>query len=101
MISEVIFYPIRPTEKGLIGFAACLFDSKLSLQSIAVYTTAAGGIRLVFPNKLLPNSKEINIFYPVNHETYESIKEAVANKIKELSEKAKGVIKNEHEPRFT
>lgn len=87
MISEVTFYPIRPTEKGLIGFAACLFDGKLSLQSIAVYTTPEGDIRLVFPNKLLPNSKEINIFYPVNHETYESIRVAVVKKIKELSEK--------------
>ena len=89
LISEVTFYPIRPTEKGLIGFASCLFDSKLSLQSIAVYTTLEGDIRLVFPNKLLPNSKEVNIFYPVNHETYESIKEAVAKKIEELAEKAK------------
>lgn len=89
MISEVKFYPIRPTDKGLIGFASCLFDNKLSLNSISVYTTPSGDIRLVFPNKQLPNSKEINIFYPINTETYELIRVAVNKKIEELVEKAK------------
>ncbi len=90
IISEVCFYPLRPNEKGLIGFASCLFDGKLSLNSIAVYTTLNGDIRLVFPNKLLPNSKEISLFYPINAETYNLIKEAVVKKIEELTEKAKG-----------
>jgi DNA-binding cell septation regulator SpoVG len=88
IINEVCFYPIRPNEKGLIGFASCLFDEKLSLQAIAVYTTPNGDIRLVFPNKVLPNSKEINIFYPINRETYELIKNAIAEKIEALAEKA-------------
>ncbi len=90
IISEVVFYPLRPTEKGLIGIASCLFDQKLSLNSISVYLTPTGNIRLLFPNKILPNSKEINIFYPINKETYEDIREAVAKKIEELNEKAKG-----------
>src|SRR3990167_1993749 len=94
IISEVCFYPLRPNEKGLIGFASCLFDEKLSLQSIAVYTTPTGDLRLVFPNKILPNSKEINIFYPINTETYGLIKEAIVKKIEELAEKAKGRDKN-------
>jgi len=88
LISEVTFYPIRPTDKGLIGFASCLFDNKLHLDSIAIYTTPDGDIRLVFPNKVLPNSKEISLFYPIDQETYELIKEAVSNKIEELKEKA-------------
>lgn len=90
-ISEVNFYPLRPTEKGLIGIAGCLFDNKLSLNSISVYLTPTGDIRLLFPNRILPNSKEINIFYPINKETYDLIKEAVIRKIKALTEKAKGV----------
>ena len=101
VISEVTFYPIRPTEKGLIGFAACLFDNKLVLNSIAVYTTMNGDVRLVFPNKLLPNSKEINAYFPVNRKTYELIKEAVAKKIEELTEKVKGDFTNEQESRVT
>ena len=83
-ISNVTFYPLRISEKGLIGFASCLFDSKLHLDSIAIYTTPDGDIRLVFPDKILPNSKKINIFCPINKETYNLLKEAVAEKIKEL-----------------
>ncbi len=101
MISEVTFYPLRPTEKGLIGFASCLFDNKLSLNSISVYLTPSGDIRLLFPNKTLPNSKEINIFYPVNKETYELLKQAVAKKIEILSEKAKGDSKNGRDQRIS
>lgn len=95
IISEVTFYPLKPDEKGLIGFASCLFDNKFSLNSIAVYTTPIGDIRLLFPSKILPNGKEVNIFYPINKGTYELIKEAIAKKIEELAEKASGVNANE------
>ncbi len=100
IISEVCFYPLRPNEKGLIGFASCLFEEKLSLNSIAVYTTPNGDIRLVFPNKILPNSKEINLFYPINTETYGLIKEAIVKKMEELTEKAKGEIDYERHKRI-
>ena len=86
VISEVTFYPLRPTEKGLIGIASCLFNGQLSLNSISVYLTPSGDIRLLFPDKILPNSKKINIFYPVNNKAYEAIKEAVKAKLKILIE---------------
>jgi len=90
-----VFYPIRPTEKGLIGFSACLFDNRLSLSSIAVYTKPNGDIRLVFPDRTLPNSRKINIFFPINNETYEVIKEAIVKKIEALVEKVR--VNNEQE----
>ncbi|MCX5705464.1 MAG: septation protein SpoVG family protein [Candidatus Omnitrophica bacterium] len=87
-ISEVSFYPLRPNEKGLIGFASVVFDNKLSLNSIAVYTRPDGSdYRLLFPSKQLPNGREIQTFYPINKETAELIKEAVVKKIEELTEK--------------
>ena len=101
VINEVTFYPIRPTEKGLIGFANCTFDNKLSLNSISVYTSLTGDIRLLFPDKVLPNSKRISVYYPVNRQTYDVIKEAVEKKIEELAEKAKGEFANEQESRVT
>lgn len=101
IISEVAFYPLRPDEKGLIGFASCLFEGKLSLNSIAVYTTPNGDIRLLFPTKTLPNSKVINIFFPIDKRTYKTIKEAIVRKIEELAEKAKGVNKNEQSITFS
>lgn len=88
IITEVSFYPLRPNKKGLIGFAFCLFNGALALNSISVYTTPDGDIRLLFPHKILPNSKEINIFYPINRETYDAIKEAIVRKIEELNKEA-------------
>lgn len=89
-ISEVSFYPLRPNEKGLIGFASLTFDNKLSLQSIAVYTRPDGSdYRLLFPSKQLPNGREINIFYPINRDTSDLIKKAVVKKIEELAERVK------------
>jgi len=89
-ISEVVFYPIRPTGKGLIGFASCVFDNKLSLNSIAVYTKPDGnGIRCLFPSRRLPNGKEVNIFYPINRETYEAVTEMIEKKIDDVVEKVR------------
>jgi len=89
VIKEVTFYPIKPTEKGLIGFASCLFNDRLSLNSIAVYSTSSGDIRLVFPDKILPNAKKIHLFYPVDNDTYEEIKQAIYRKIEDVNEKVR------------
>ena len=88
IISQVCFYPLRLNEKGLIGFSSLTYDNKLSLNSIAVYTRPDGSdYRLLFPSKILPNGKEISIYYPVDKPTYELIKEEVVKKIKEVAEK--------------
>lgn len=95
VITEVNIYPIRPKD-GLVAFASCLFDSKLSLNSIAVYTRPDGsGYRLVYPAKILPNGKQVNLFYPVSKEIAQIIDKAIIEKYEELTEKVtKGVIKN-------
>jgi len=86
VISEISFYPLRPNEKGLIGFASVVFDNKLSLNSIAVYTRPDGSdYRLLFPSRQLPNGREIQSFYPINNETYETIKKAIVDKYLEIT----------------
>lgn len=85
IVSEVSFYPLRPTEKGLIGIAGCLWDNNLALNSISVYLTPTGDIRLLFPNKVLRNGKDINLFYPVNKATYEIIRQAIVKKIETIA----------------
>jgi len=87
VISEVAFLPLKPNEKGLIGIASVLYCNSLSLNCISVYIRPNGDLRLLFPVKILPNSKEINVFYPINNENYEAIKKAISNKIEELTEK--------------
>lgn len=84
-ISEVSWYPIKPTEKGLVGFASLRYCD-LSLSSIAVYVKPDGNYRLLFPDKALPNGKMLQVFYPVNNDTYELMLNAIVEKIKSLTE---------------
>jgi len=87
-ITGVIFYPIRPTAKGLIGFANCLFNHQLALNCIAVYTRPSGsGIRLVFPQRDLPNGLRVHLFHPVTQEITGVLTEAVAAKLRELTKR--------------
>lgn len=82
-ITEVCWFPIRPTEKGLIGYASLRYG-QLSLNSIAVLTRPDGNYRISFPSKQLPNGKVIDIFYPIDSETYEMFLDAIVNKIKSI-----------------
>lgn len=80
-ISEVTFYPCRPSEKGFLGISSLLFDSKISLNSISVYSTPAGGYRLLFPKTVLKNGREVNYFYPISRQIYDLMLEAIEVKI--------------------
>ena len=82
IVSEVTFYPLRITEKGLIGFGGCVFEERLSLNSIAIYTKPDGsGIRCLFPVKAIHGGKEIGIYYPIDSLTYNAITTAIEKKV--------------------
>ena len=85
IISEVTFLPLKPSPKGLIGIASVLFNNSLCLNAISVYVRPNGELRLLFPVKMLPNAKEINVYYPINIETYNAIKEAIDEKYKQIT----------------
>ena len=83
-ISEVQIVPVRPKD-GLVAFASCVINSQFYIGNIAIFTRPDGkDFRLVYPSKVLPNGKEINIVHPINKETGEIIKEAIVNKYLEL-----------------
>lgn len=84
-ITESTFLPLKPNEKGLIGIASVVYNNSLSLNCISVYLRPNGDLRLVFPIKVLPNSKEINIYYPINQETYEAVRKAVIDKYLQIT----------------
>jgi len=98
--TEVCFYPIKPTEKGMIGFSSCLLDGKIALNDIAIYLKPDGNIRLLFPNKYLPNGREVSVYHPINNEVYESIRRAIAGKLqdvkKAVEEKQYGKERSKH-----
>lgn len=89
LITEVSIYPVKP-KNGLLGFASCLFEGKLSLNSIAIYTKPDGsGYRLVYPSKILPNGKQINLFYPIDRDIGNLIERAVIGKFEDLMKKSR------------
>ena len=89
-ISETIFFPIRPTDKGLIGFVNLMYNNELALNGIAVYTRPSGdGYRLVYPiNKALPI--ETHYFCPLNRETGDALTKAVSIKVNDVISKIGG-----------
>ncbi len=84
-ITEPVFIPLKPNGKGLMGIASVVYNNSLSLNCISVYLRPNGDLRLVFPTKVLPNSKEINVYYPINKNTYEAILRAIADKYLEIT----------------
>lgn len=97
-ITNVRFIPIRPTGKGLLGFASFEVNRALLLNNVAVYTRPDGiGIRLVYPLHRLPNGLTVSLFHPTTKIATEAITLAVQEKLDELAKfnQAKGGDKNE------
>lgn len=76
-----VFIPIRPTDKGLVGFVNLTYRNELALNGIAVYTKPNGdGFRLVYPlNRNIPN--ETFYFCPLNREVGDLLTQAVSKKV--------------------
>ena len=84
-ISEIQILPVKP-RNGLVAFASCVINNQFYIGNIAIYTLplSFGEYRLVYPAKTLPNGKQINCFHPINRETGEIIKKAIAAKYRYL-----------------
>jgi len=82
-ISEIQIIPVKPKD-GLVAFASFVLDKKYYVGSVAVFTRLnSSGFRLVYPAKKV-GDRNINIFYPINTETGESIEKAVGKKVNEI-----------------
>lgn len=81
-VSEVNVVPIRPKD-GLVAFASCVIDDSLYLGSIAVHTRPSGGYRLVFPTKMIGDTR-LNVFNPISKSAGTIIDAAVAKKCDEV-----------------
>lgn len=81
-ITEIQVTPIKPNN-GLVGFASIVFDEKLYLGSIGIYTKPNGGYRLTYPTKGKGDS--INIFHPISRAVGEAIESAVISKFEEVT----------------
>lgn len=82
-ISELQIIPVKPKD-GLIAFASFVLDQKYYVGSVAVFTRLTGeGFRLVYPAKKV-GERNINLFYPINTETGNTIEKAISEKVYEI-----------------
>lgn len=87
-ITEVQIVPVKPKD-GLVAFASCVINGTLYAGNIAVHTSlsAADGLRLVYPDKILPNGKVINCFHPITKEAGEKIRKAIISKYLDICDR--------------
>ncbi|MFC1807976.1 hypothetical protein ACFL0T_06395 [Candidatus Omnitrophota bacterium] len=96
-VAEVTFYPLHPNQKGVIGIASCVFDDKLKLDCISVYTLPDGSdFHLAFPTLSLPHGKIVNVYYPINRDVSLDLKMAIRRKIEGLTQKTTGRHKTDN-----
>jgi DNA-binding cell septation regulator SpoVG len=65
-ISEVTFYPIIPTAKGVVCFTSFTYSNLFKINDCAIVTLKEGGYRIVYPIKTLPNGRVVNVIYPLS-----------------------------------
>jgi len=86
LISEIDILPVKPRE-GLVAFGSCVINHALYLSCIAIHTRPDGsGYRLVYPDRILPNGKRIQVFHPINRQTGDALERALIEKIRTLTQ---------------
>ncbi len=85
-VTEVHFTPIRP-RASLVGFASIVLNRALRLGAIGVHSRWGGGIRLVFPEKVLPNGATVEIACPITRPCGDLLTKAVATHLSALEAK--------------
>ncbi len=81
-ITEIQIIPIKPQD-GLVGFASFVFDNKLYLGSVGIFTRPQGGYRLVYPTKKV-GIRNIHIFHPINKKFAQFIEKEVISKFEDV-----------------
>lgn len=81
-IKEIAIIPLKP-KNGLVALASCVFDDKLYVGSIGIYTKLKGGYRLTYPTKKV-GENSINIYYPINKEIGDIIEKAIVEQYETL-----------------
>lgn len=74
-ISEIVFYPIKPTNKGLVSYVSFTYDDSIRIQDCGIYTRPQGGYRILYPIKVLANGKSISSVYPIHRDIGVSIED--------------------------
>ena len=83
-ITDIQILPVKP-KNGLVGFTSFVFNGLLYIGNVAIYTRPINySIRLVYPQKTLPNGKVVSCVHPLTKEIGELIEQAVLEKYQQL-----------------
>ncbi len=75
-LSEIEIIPIKPRQ-DLLGFTSFVVNDSFYVGSIGIHSTPDGSIRLLYPDKVLPNGKKISVVHPISKECGDLITNAV------------------------
>lgn len=74
-ISEIIFFPVNPTPKGVVCFVSFNYSNIFRINDCAIVTKKTGGYRIVYPIRTLQNGKTINSVYPLSEKVAKPIED--------------------------
>lgn len=80
-ISEVKIRLADEPTGGLIGWACCLLNENLLLDSIAIRRSLEGEIVLAFPRSKSKRGLEYPYYRPVTRAAYEQIRETIVSRL--------------------
>ena len=88
-ITEVKIRLADEPEGGLIGWASCVLNGTLLLDSIAIRRSETGEIILTFPKSKSKSGAQYPYYRPITRAAYEKIREAVISRIAQLGKEIK------------
>lgn len=89
-VSEITFYPIIPTSKGLICYVSFTYNNELRINDCGIYTKPNGDYRILYPVKVLRNGKVISSVYPINKKIGKYIEDFLLSEYNKFVENKKG-----------
>lgn len=93
-ITEIDFLPVTPSN-GLVAFVSFTINHSFHVNNVALRTTPDSGIRLTYPQTILPNGIRKNDFYPINKQTGEFITSRISAAYNSYLEKVMKGLRHE------
>lgn len=86
-VSEIVYYPITPTAKGLVCYVSFTFKNSLRIQDCGIYTRPSGGYRILYPIKYLANGKTVSSVYPISKEVGKKLEDFLLSEYEKFLKK--------------
>ena len=82
-LSEINIVPIQPRD-GLIGFCSFVLNGQFYVGDIGLHSRPSGEIRLLYPDRVLPNGKIISSFHPITKDAGSKITREISRKYNDI-----------------